>query len=331
MPKLKDVALAAQVSPSTVSRYLNGSLTLPAHTAARIDAAIAQLNYIPNAFARSLTGHNPFIGVIVPEIENPFWSRIFNELIEELTRAKLRAVTLLATPNQQTEREAIEMVRRRHLKGLLICSAYGGDLPRPSSPLPIVTLMEPLTHFEDFANVRMEDYGSGVLAAEHLFALGHRETAVIGGASQTVTATARVAGFCETMTRLGAPAPLVRQGPYTAQSGAALAREILESPQPPTGLFATSDTLATGIYKAAYDLGIAIPQVLSVIGCHNVPITEFFTPPLTTIEHDFRQVAFEAISLLKQQIQGIRPADLSVKIAPRLITRASTQALPAAK
>ncbi|RME09145.1 MAG: LacI family transcriptional regulator [Ardenticatenia bacterium] len=339
---IADVARRANVSPSTVSNYLNGRVErMRADTRERIKRAIEELGYRPNPVARQLkTGHAPFIGLIVPSVANPFYG-IFARHVEAMALENGYQVLLgNSDRDPQRERRYAEELWNYGVRGIV----FGSSLTH-------------LTHLEDLIkqglrvvafdrSMRSEDKvlmdSVGVdnahamrMATRHLLGLGHRRIAFVSGPIRTVSRLDRLAGYREALRDAGIdPDPdLVWQGePFAGfgdfdavQLGRQAAHELLTLSNPPTAIVAVNDMYAFGVYAGARDLGLRIPDDLSVVGFDDIDLTEVVEPPLTTIRQPIAEIAAKAVSLITQRLEGDDDTPYQYHVLPaQLVVRRST-------
>jgi LacI family transcriptional regulator len=332
--RLADVATAAGVGTSIVSRVLNGdpTVSIRPQTRDRILAAARELNYRPNAFARGLKlARTMTIGLVIPNLAYPVNAEIIRGA--ERRAAAVGYVVLLADSEEFLQAgEAFErMLRERRVDGLLIASASTREpvvqaLARESLPFVLVNRRVPHVG----PSVTVDDAGGMRLGVEHLLALGHRGIAHIAGPEDADTARRRLAGFRAAMqaARLRVPAPYVTTASYDEKGGFVAMEQLLSQPVRPTAVTVWSLGAAIGALAAARRHGVAVPNELSVVGFHDAPIAEFLDPPLTTVLMPLREMAERSVDCLLAMVDGQVAEDIVVETAPTLIERASTAAPP---
>ena len=281
------MARRAGVATSTISRYLNGSLELPSPTRNRIESAIAELNYRPNALARSLqAGRSQILGLIVPDLSNPFFTSVA-DAAAAAAYLESYSILLCATGNDpQREAHYVNLLVAGQLDGLIYLGSHRRNFALETmrqTELPIIIVDEEI---EGVAGGRLfvDNRRGGYLATEHLLHLGHRDVAFIGGPADLLTTVERRRGYEDALLERGlVPQPdRIVLGEYTTQFGALAAQELLQE-DAPTGIFAASDVVAVGVLQTARQLGLSIPEDLSLVGFDDVPMAEMLAPPLTTI------------------------------------------------
>lgn len=326
--RLRDVALAARVSTATVSRYLNGSLVLSPATAERIERAIRALNYRPNPHARRLSlGRAETIGLVIPEIANPFFARMA-DAIEQAAETEGLGVLLCATRNRAEQELAyLGYMRRAHVDGVLFATNHtdGGELARAINGEDGVVLLDEDIPGTSVPKVFADNTRGGYLAGRHLIERGHRRIGFIGGPHRIFSTTERLAGLREAVREAGPPAEIVCEvfGDYTHASGRAAAQAVLAHADPPTAVFAASDEQALGVLDAMADLGRAVPEHLSLVAFDDVGPLHLLQPPLTAIRQPVAELGREGVRLLLARMRGEPAPAEPVRLAVQLIERNS--------
>lgn len=339
---IADVARLANVSPSTVSNFLNGRTErMRPDTRERVERAIAQLGYRPNQAARQLkTGHAPFIGLVVPSVANPFYG-IFARHVEESALANGYQV-LLGNSDRDPERERryAEELWSYGVRGMV----FGSSLTHLSHladlierGLHVVAFDRPIQDADQVVidGVGVDNAQGMRLATRHLIGLGHRRIAFVSGPIRTVSRLDRLAGYKSALMDAGIePDPdLIWQGETregfgdsgAVQLGRQAAHELLSLPNPPTAIITINDMYAFGVYAGAKELGMSIPDDLSVVGFDDIDLTEVVEPPLTTIRQPIADIAAKAVSLIITRLEGGQEMPYQYHVLPaQLIVRRST-------
>jgi len=300
---LKDVASAAGVSVATVSRLLNGTLELPAETKARIDKAIRDLNYIPNPHARRLSrGRSDTIGLVVPDIANPFFGMLVAAVEEEADRRGL-AVSLFATLNRPgRELSYLRLLARNHVDGLVFITNHPDteELAELINATGKVVVVDEDVQGAAVPKLFCDNFQGGRLAGEHLADHGHTRVLYVGGPQQMISTERRYTGFETALSaRFGDDLSLMRYcGDYTVDFGRAAARRFLDEGRPASAVFVSSDEIAIGFIEVLRAEGVRIPDDVSMIGFDDVGPLHLFAPPLTAIRQPVRAIGQRALSML---------------------------------
>jgi DNA-binding LacI/PurR family transcriptional regulator len=327
---MKDVAAAAGVSQSTVSRILNDvPVTIPVseRTRQRVLEIARELGYRPHIFARALRGApTMLLGAIVRDITDVFFASAIDALSIE---ARARGYSLvLGTARAETD-EALALtavLEARHCDAIVLL----GDLrdePRLVEDLrrariPVVALW----HGSDaapFLSVSVDNRAGIRDALDHLHALGHRRVAFCGNET-LLDVHERRAAFEERAAELGLEtAPeLVRHTDNTTAGGEAALAELLALPRPPTAVLAATDVIAIGVIHAAYERGVRVPADLSVVGFDDVPLAAAVVPGLTTVQMPVAAMVGAAVERVIDGDAGDAPAPGPFR--PSLVVRASS-------
>lgn len=179
---------------------------------------------------------------------------------------------------------------------------------------------------DDIPSVGAANWQGGLAATRHLTGLGHRRVGIIGEQARMMCSRARLDGYRAALETSGVPMDpaLVREGEFNHEDGYTAALELLRLPEPPTAIFAGNDLQALGVYEAARELGLRIPQDLSVVGFDDLPLTRWIGPPLTTVRQPLIEMAETAARLVLDLGRGRQPATTRVDLATSLVVRSST-------
>ena len=330
---IRDVAEAARLSPTAVSWYLNRSMVLSNESAARIDEAIRNLNYQPNGLARNLSrGRSGIIGLVIPEISNPFFAALASAVEEVAFRAG-HGVLLCNTRNDpDRELSYLRLLCTRQIDGIIYLTSQADN---PESIAMMARDERVVLIDEDVAGVSAprvfcENRMGGYVATRHLLEQGHVRVAFIGGPEKLLSSRERYAGFAKALSesKIKRPAFLVRFGPYTADFGREVANEWLTRKNPPTAIFAASDYVALGVLNAAKNLRMSIPQDLSLVGFDDMPFAALLSPPLTTVRQPIRELGEAGANFLFQLIEGKLGQLPVLRLPVELILRDSVRRIP---
>lgn len=304
MATIQDVAKAAGVSASTVSRYLNGQLHVSAATEARMLDAVRDLGYVPNAQARNLVRQSSgVVGFVVPEISNPYFGAVTDYVVEAVER-RGRLVLLCSTRSQAAkEASYIDLLASGAIDGMLYLGSFRSNERLAAAirgGLPVVVVDEPIAGLPDVHTVVMDDYAGGYQAASYLVALGHRRIAHVAGPETADTARRRRMGYSAAMSRAGLAADprLIVHADYTPAGGRAAMDELLTAPERPTAVFVANVASAVGVLHALYSAGVSVPGDLSVIAMHDMPLADHLVPALTTVRMPLGELGARAVRMM---------------------------------
>lgn len=327
-PRYRHVAELAGVSEATVSRVVNGRSGVGEQTRREVLSALEQLGYEPSrGRQRASTG---LVGLIIPELTNPVFP-LFAQAIESRLAARGQTTVLCtATPSGMSEPEELQALLEHGVDGVVVVSGLNAnsehdhapyrDLRTRGVPLVVVNGRPPDL---DVASVGCDHRDASTQGVRHLLALGHRRLGLAIGPTRYFPARERVEGFLETGRELGIDDEdlLVRESVYGVDGGHAAALELLG--QGATGLLCGSDLMALGAYRAAAQLGVPVPDRLSVIGFDDAGPWEWTDPPLTSFRQPVEEIAAHVVRLLEQQAED-GPCDDEVLLRGELVVRAST-------
>src|SRR4051794_21132812 len=306
---IKDIARLAGVSHSTVSRALHKSPLIPPATAQRIQQIAQEQGYTASAIARSLvTRRTQAIGVVVTSIADPFNGDLVDG-IEEVANERGYSV-ILATSQADPDRElaVVRSCQERRVDGILVASSRVGALYVPIlSELDVPIVLINNQHGSDFAySVRIDNVHGMRLATEHLLRLGHTRIAYVGDRFGLHSDEERLAGYRAALRAWQMPddQALIVQGNGKADEAAGALDHLFKDRLKPTAIACYNDMTALGLMHRAQELGIAIPDDLSVTGFDDIPFAAFSGPPLTTVRQPRRDMGRRAMELLLALLNG---------------------------
>jgi DNA-binding LacI/PurR family transcriptional regulator len=305
---IQDVARAAGVAASTVSRYLNGQLKVSPATEAKVLEAVADLGYVPNAAGRNLARRRSgVIGFVVPEISNPYFGTIADYVVEAVERQG--RLVLLCSHRSQSVKQAsyIDLLATGAIDGMLYLGSFRSNerlAVAIADGLPVVVVDEPIAGLPPVSTVVMDDYAGGYQATSYLVALGHRRIAFVSGPAELGSVQERLRGYRDALTRNGIdPEPQVRlSGQFTEQFGVSALPHLLAAAEPPTAAFVASDYIALGVLSAAEAHGIGVPGDLSIVGFDDIRFAQYVRPRLTTIRSPVDRLAQTGVELLFERL-----------------------------
>jgi len=314
------IAESAGVSVPTVSKVLNGRSGVSDDTRARIEELISRYGY------RKPPSRSNVVELVFRELEN-MWAVEIIRGVERIARKNRIGVVVsqfgLHDSNGSELEDTVE--RRPHavLSVARLSERERGQLTASRIPFVVFDPAEELP--DDVAFVGATNWRGGRSATQHLIDLGHRRIAMIAGPGHAYC-RARQAGFTSAMTAAGLDAGTVVVAGLTREDGCEAARGLLAGPDRPTAIFASNDLQALGVYQAAREAGLGIPQDLSVVGFDDLPVVAWMDPPLTTVHQPLTEMAIAATELALSLGRGEKAPQSGVEIATRLAVRGSTAA-----
>ncbi len=328
---IRDVARRARVSTATVSRTVNQITTVDAQLAKRVWKAIEELGYYPNRQARALvSGKSRTFGLVVSEITNPFFPEIV-QTFETLAVEQNYEILLTSTIHDPKRMElAVRRMIEQRVDGVAILTFGMEDallehLRFRNLPLVFVDVGPKAPRV---SNIRV-DYADGIRqAVQHLAALRHEQIGFVTGPLKLKSALARKDAFEGSMREIGLPVrtEFIVQGDHRLEGGKRALQKLSRLRDRPTALLCSNDMTAIGVIRQAFELGIEVPQELSVIGFDDIRMADFMIPPLTTVQMSQTELARLAFDALLQEVKREIPAADGTEylLRTRLILRKST-------
>jgi DNA-binding LacI/PurR family transcriptional regulator len=328
-----DVANAAGVSYSTVSRVVNNKTYVKDETRERVLRAMDELGYQANVQARSLAGgRTNVIGLLVVDLTTQYIAEIIRG-IDDVLATDQQELMLYTTHRRKTKESAyVNMMARGLADGLLIVlprqpEAYLMSLRQRDFPY---VLIDHTGVDESDLSVISANRQGGYEATRHLLELGHRRIGIVTGWMDMVSARDRLDGYRSALAdyNVHPDESLVIEGDYTQACGVRGANLLLDLPQPPTAIFASNDVTAMGVMDAVRARGLRVPSDISIVGFDDIPIAEVLIPQLTTIRQPLIRMGRFATQMLLDLIQKPEEKQASIVLPTALVIREST-AVPA--
>lgn len=329
---IKDVAARAGVSPKTVSRVINGERHVRPTVRDAVERVVAELEYRPNAFARSLSSSRSYLLGLF--IDDPSSGYAADVQLGALMRCRERSYHLVIEPIDMSapgwSAQVAGVLAALRLDGAILTPPLCDEAALldifDRADLPYIRI-SPSGDPERSGLVAMDDRAAALELTEHLIALGHRDIGFIKGDPNHGVSAKRYEGFVSAMASAGLQAPdlRVREGDFSFRSGLELGEAMLGSGAPPTAIFASNDDMAVGVLMTAIKLGIAVPQTLSVVGFDDAPIARAAWPPLTTVRQPKAEMASAAVDMLVDANYRVNRTDAGYRrlLSYEIITRAS--------
>ena len=320
---IQDVAACAGVSIATVSRTFQYPDRVAKKTRDIVNAAARDLNYAPNAHARSLrTSKTSLIVAMIPDVTNPFFAEIIRG-IEKIAKRNGYSLLLGDTQNvPENEQRYGDMVSTRQVDGMLTLIQRVPDIRREGQ-LPVVNACEPVDD-PNISSVLIDNVASFREGVSYLTALGHKHIAFVSGPSKSCKA--RRQGFDEAIEAAGltVPSEHYQSGDFSIEAGRRAANLILSFGHPLTAFACVSDQLAIGVIQALKDHGLSVPGDVSVLGFDDIAFARYTDPPLSTVAQPKEEIGSEAMIMLLQHIENPTLPARKVILPTQLIIRGTT-------
>lgn len=334
MTSIKDIASLAGVSTATVSRFLNGHITVREETQRRIEDAVRMLDYRPHYLARSLVlKETQTIGAVIPDILNPYFSELARGVEDEAVRTGWSMVLCNSDNKVDKELSYLQMLQYRRVDGIVLVSSG-------QSKESLQALMDGGVHVALAArrvdgvktdSVTIQNTRGAYEATRYLIGLGHRRIAMIGGISQVVSSRERLEGYRMGLAEAGIPVEkgLILEGGLQIQGGYSAMKRLLRRSPRPTAVFAANDLMAIGAINAIQTEGAVVPDDISVVGFDGISLGDVIKPRLTTVSVAPYRIGRTACRLLLDRVARKRnPAPRMLTVEPSLVIRESCSPPP---
>jgi LacI family transcriptional regulator len=334
---IREIAKRAKVSTATVSRTINHVPSVDPQLAKRVWKIVEELGYYPNTQARALvSGRSRIFGLIVSEITNPFFPEIVQSFEDIAVQHNYEILLTSTVHNPKRMELAVRRMIERRVDGVAILTfgmedSLVEDLRYRKVPLVFVDVGP---NAPGVSNIRI-NYQHGIRqAVQHLAALRHTRIAFVMGPVHLKSALARRAAFEGAMQEIGLPVhpEMIVVGDHKLEGGIQALVKLNKLPERPTAILCSNDMTAIGVMREAYEYGVVIPRDLSVIGFDDIRLSEFTTPPLTSVQMSQKLLAEYAFEALRTEVEGRANAAASgheYELMTNLVLRGSTALAPA--
>ncbi|MGN8025309.1 LacI family DNA-binding transcriptional regulator [Microbacterium sp. 22242] len=330
---LASIAKVAGVSVPTVSKVINGREGVSAETRARVQQLIDDAGYRSPKARRNRAMSRAMVDLVIGEVRDAYSMGVFNGILDAAREIGVDVVVSSVEPGRFHLANADEWAERMVDSGRRGLIAVTSRLtPEQHAAftlrgLPVV-VVDPLNAGEpDLPSVGATNWAGGRAATEHLIALGHRRIAFLGGPPEAESNQARMHGYLAALMAAGItmrPEYLPAGSAYNRRTGLAGAKAVLSLAEPPTAIFAASDTIALGVLEEASRRGLDVPGDLSLVGFDSTPLAEHTLPPLTSVAQPLHDIGRTALRMLLQIVAGERLEASRVELATELVVRGSS-------
>ena len=325
MASIREVAKRAGVSPATVSRVINGTARVDEEKRERVEKAIEETGFRPNELARALyRKSSKIIGVIVPDIENPFFSELAKAIEKEAYEQEYRI--LLCNSDDQKEKELanLQMLAQLQADGVILMTNTGEKSQSYEAvSMPIVFVDRRLDEMGQTSVIEADHYAGGKLAAEYLIACGCRKITCIRGPQELSSGKKRYEGYREVCRQYSMKERFV-DSTYKYEDGAKAAEEVLRRYPDTDGIIACNDMTAVSVYKVLQKRGYRVPDDIQIIGFDGVKFGRFLTPELTTVAQPIKEMGKCAVQMILGTVKEL-PRDREMKFPMMLIKGETTK------
>ncbi|MCR2794150.1 LacI family transcriptional regulator [Microbacterium sp. zg.Y625] len=315
---IEEVAAAAGVSRSTVSRVVNGSTAVSPAALDAVNRAIAELNYVPNRAARSLASRQTLaIALVVPEdttrfFGDPFFAAVVSGINARINRSDYVLNLIIASDDPRDK--TTSYLRSGAVDGAIIVSHHTSDtfIDRIAAAVPVVYGGRPVRERERDYYVDVDNVAAGRSATQHLIDSGRRRIATITGPLTMPAGVDRLQGYRDALAAAGLAEAGVEDGGFTPDGGARAMTRILESGAPVDGVFVASDLMARGALTVLARAGIRVPDDIAIVGFDDSPVATTVTPALTTVRQPSYAQGERMASILLDLLNGGRPQHVTM-------------------
>jgi LacI family transcriptional regulator len=328
-----DIAKELNISRVTVSKALRDHPDISPAMKKRVGDVARKKGYVPNLIARQLNARRTFtIGIVVPDLENSFFSYVVDSMIDYATEHGYHAILTVSREKAEMEKKNIDNLIGMRVDGLLICLSQettDRQVFRKVRKMEIpIVFFDRIFEDTKFSRVVFNDKSGAKNSLSLIIREGYKEIAVFAGYSYTNIGKERTEGYIEALSlnKIQVKKEWILEGGFELKDGYESFMKLYSSGKMPEIIFAVNDRVALGAYKAAREAGLRIPEDIGIMGYGFNEITDFFNPQLTVINQDPRKMGFEAIKLLISEIENKGKCGLSeIWIEEELLWRNSVK------
>ncbi|MCL3859519.1 LacI family DNA-binding transcriptional regulator [Actinotalea sp. K2] len=332
-PTIAAIAADAGVSVPTVSKVLNGRPDVAPSTRALVEQTILRHGYRRRGGTGRSTSTPRLVELVFHEFGAPWAVEIIRGVEAVAGPARVGVVlSELGGAHRPRQEWLDDVLARRPLGMILVLSDLGAEQRRQleTRSIPFVVVDTAGEQPPGVPTVGSANWNGGLVATRHLLGLGHRRVAVISGPPDVMCSRARIDGYRSALDEagVGVDTGLIRYGDFFVGGGYHHGLDLLSAPDRPTAIFAGSDFQALGVLRAARELGLRVPEDLSVVGYDDLPVSEWIGPALTTVRQPLLEMAATAARMVLSLAMGETPANLRIDLATELVVRESTAPPP---
>ena len=305
MTGIRDVAKLAGVSPSTVSRVMNGTARVDDEKRQKVERAILETGFKPNEVARSLYKRSSkIIGILVPNIINPFFNELAGAVEEECDRRGYRLTLCNSNDDLEKEKRNLSLLERMNADGVILMTNMDEIHKEVGNcRIPVVMIDRQIEGGKEIACIQSNHYQGGRMSMEHLLECGCRHIVQMSGPLHLSSARKRHQGYLDVCGERGIE-PACIEGNYSFESGTEMAERLLEKYPDTDGIIAANDMVAISVYKELHRKGIRVPEDIQLIGFDNISLSSLFTPEITTIAQPIKRMGQDAVRMLTEYVAG---------------------------
>lgn len=325
MATIREVARLAGVSPATVSRVMNGTAKVDEDKKKRVMDAISETGFQPNKLARALFKNSSgLIGLIVPNIENPFFSELARAIEEEAYTRGYHIVLCSSGNDTEKEYSNIRMLGQMKADGIILITngEHTEDMIQESE-LPVIVVDRHLTDRGEIAFIESDHYKGGMLATQCLVDSGCHNIVCMRGPQEYASGVLRYRGYQDICRENGVKERYV-DTEYSFESGRRAAEEILKRFPNVDGIVAANDVVAISVYKVLRNAGINVPADIQIVGFDDIGVSSLISPELTTVRQPIKEMGRIAVDTICRYVEG-KPYQKESVLDVALIKRETTK------
>ena len=327
---IKDIARLSEVSITTVSLILNKKdKEISEETRQRVLRVIKEQNYVPSSIARSMiTKKTKIIGLLVPDVTNPYFPELVRGIEDVASSFGYNVLLCNTDDNQEKEMEYTNILKDKQVDGIIFISAvrsnHNGIIELSNSGMPVVVL-DRILEQESLNSVYLDNVEGGYIATVHFIEKGHKKIGCITGPLENKSAKDRYEGYRKAIQegQLNFEEGFVYEGDYKFSAGEEGAELLIKAGV--SAIFVSNDMMAYGVYRKLGQLGLKIPEDISVVGYDDIYLSTVHTPALSTVRQPRHEMGEAAVSMLIKAIEGKEIEENKIRFTPVLMERDSVK------
>ncbi|TYS15856.1 LacI family transcriptional regulator [Rossellomorea vietnamensis] len=331
---IKDVAKLANVAPSTVSRVIANNSRISDSTKQKVREAMKKLGYHPNFIARSLANQSTqVLGLVLPGsadkfFQNPFFPTVLRGLSEGAHEKQYALQMTTGQSDQEIYDGIVQMVQGGRVDGIILLYSKVEDkvmMYLKERDFPFVVIGKPFKHADEITHVDNDNFRATKEVTDYLLKAGHDRIAFVGGDLNLVVTVERLLGYEKSLRNAGIPLEdrYIVHEEFLREGGQEAVKELMTLKNPPTALVVADDLMSLGVLNTLNEMGISVPDDISIISFNNVMLAEMSRPPLTSVDINIFDLGYQAARNLIQKIEDPREPVKRITIPHQIVERSS--------
>jgi len=325
---IKDIAKKAEVSTASVSRVINNAPNVSEELRKKVMSLIDEVGYKPNSIGKQLrTSKSEKILVVLPTLSNPFYATIIKGIEEECSELNYGVLIAVINLNNELERKYIELLTTKQVDGIIsfFSTLAPDEINKMAEAFPYVQCCEP-TENTSTSSVSINNKKAAYDAVSYLTSCGHKRIGMISGYYFKTSEREREAGFKEALEKadIAFSEELIVKSDYDYEGGQKACKKLFDLENPPTAIFAVSDTIAIGAMKYLSTINKIVGKDVDIVGFDNATVSKMSSPTVSTVSQPRLELGQTAVSLLMDKIHNSSSINKSVVLPHKLIFREST-------